>query len=62
VQQEAQPAEQEPEVVADGGEYGVAGTDRARLINSARASLPPSADGSIRYSARANAMKATVAG
>jgi len=36
--------------------------DRARLIETVRASLPPSADGSITYSARANAIKATAPG
>jgi ubiquinone/menaquinone biosynthesis C-methylase UbiE len=36
--------------------------DHARLIESVRASLPPASDGSISYSARANAINATVPG
>lgn len=35
-------------------------TDREKLIESVRSLLPPSADGSITYSARANAIKARV--
>ena len=37
-----------------------AGADRARLIETVRASLPPAPDGSISCSARANAINATV--